>query len=138
MTEKKKRERTTMPDFIALDALVGQTAATAPHRIAVIDDERQLDDPARVSWRQFGRKRYRHQRCVVGAHRRLERHQALVLDDLRVVEKHLHEVGPGIRLLVGLSESVPARRAHKREAGEGLSSGEVSRHRSASVPRSVG
>jgi long-chain acyl-CoA synthetase len=31
-----------MPDFIALDALVGQTAATAPDRIAVIDGERQL------------------------------------------------------------------------------------------------
>jgi acyl-CoA synthetase (AMP-forming)/AMP-acid ligase II len=31
-----------MPDFIALDALVGQTAAIAPDRIAVIDGERQL------------------------------------------------------------------------------------------------
>src|SRR6185295_15351224 len=31
-----------MPDFIALDALVGQTAATAPDRVAVIDGERQL------------------------------------------------------------------------------------------------
>ena len=31
-----------MPDFIALDALVGQTAAAAPDRIAVIDAERQL------------------------------------------------------------------------------------------------
>jgi len=31
-----------MPDFIALDALVGQTAATAPDRIAVIDGEREL------------------------------------------------------------------------------------------------
>ena len=31
-----------MPNFIALDALVGQTAAIAPDRIAVIDGERQL------------------------------------------------------------------------------------------------
>ena len=31
-----------MPDFIALDGLVGQTAAIAPDRIAVIDGERQL------------------------------------------------------------------------------------------------
>jgi hypothetical protein len=31
-----------MPDFIALDALVGQTAAITPERIAVIDGERQL------------------------------------------------------------------------------------------------
>ncbi|WP_375412224.1 class I adenylate-forming enzyme family protein [uncultured Bradyrhizobium sp.] len=31
-----------MPDFIALDALVGQTAKTAPDRIAVIDGERKL------------------------------------------------------------------------------------------------
>jgi long-chain acyl-CoA synthetase len=31
-----------MPDFVALDALVGQTAKTAPDRIAVIDGERQL------------------------------------------------------------------------------------------------
>jgi long-chain acyl-CoA synthetase len=31
-----------MPDFIALDALVGQTAATTPDRIAVIDGGRQL------------------------------------------------------------------------------------------------
>src|SRR3978361_213926 len=31
-----------MPDFISLDALVGQTAAIAPDRIAVIDGERQL------------------------------------------------------------------------------------------------
>jgi acyl-CoA synthetase (AMP-forming)/AMP-acid ligase II len=31
-----------MPDFIALDALVGQTAAIAPDRIALIDAERQL------------------------------------------------------------------------------------------------
>src|ERR1700710_759727 len=31
-----------MPDFVALDALVGQTAAVAPDRIAVIDGERQL------------------------------------------------------------------------------------------------
>jgi non-ribosomal peptide synthetase component F len=31
-----------MPDFIALDALVGQAAAIAPDRIAVIDGERQL------------------------------------------------------------------------------------------------
>ena len=31
-----------MPDFIALDALVGQTAAVAGDRIAVIDGERQL------------------------------------------------------------------------------------------------
>ena len=31
-----------MPDFIALDALVGQTAVNAPDRIAVIDGERQL------------------------------------------------------------------------------------------------
>ncbi|MEA2818678.1 MAG: long-chain acyl-CoA synthetase, partial [Bradyrhizobium sp.] len=31
-----------MPDFIALDALVGQTAAIAPDRIAVIDGERRL------------------------------------------------------------------------------------------------
>jgi acyl-CoA synthetase (AMP-forming)/AMP-acid ligase II len=31
-----------MPDFIALDALIEQTAATAPDRIAVIDGERQL------------------------------------------------------------------------------------------------
>jgi non-ribosomal peptide synthetase component E (peptide arylation enzyme) len=38
-----------MPDFIALDALVGQTAVNAPDRIAVVDGERQpsyaaLDD----------------------------------------------------------------------------------------------
>src|ERR1041384_1303258 len=32
-----------MPEFIALDALVGQTAATAPDRLAVIDGERQLN-----------------------------------------------------------------------------------------------
>ena len=31
-----------MPDFMALDALVGQTAAIAPDRVAVIDGERQL------------------------------------------------------------------------------------------------
>ena len=31
-----------MPDFIALDALVGQTATMAPDRIAVIDGERQM------------------------------------------------------------------------------------------------
>ncbi|HEV7880136.1 class I adenylate-forming enzyme family protein [Bradyrhizobium sp.] len=31
-----------MPDFIALDALVGQTAVDAPDRVAVIDGERQL------------------------------------------------------------------------------------------------
>ena len=31
-----------MPDFIALDGLVGQTAAIAPDRIAVIDGERRL------------------------------------------------------------------------------------------------
>ena len=31
-----------MPDFIALDTLVAQTAAIAPDRIAVIDGERQL------------------------------------------------------------------------------------------------
>jgi acyl-CoA synthetase (AMP-forming)/AMP-acid ligase II len=31
-----------MPDFVALDALVGQTAAIAPDRIAVIDSDRQL------------------------------------------------------------------------------------------------
>ena len=31
-----------MPEFIALDALVGQTAATAPDRLAVIDGERAL------------------------------------------------------------------------------------------------
>jgi acyl-CoA synthetase (AMP-forming)/AMP-acid ligase II len=31
-----------MPDFIALDALVGQATAIAPDRIAVIDGERQL------------------------------------------------------------------------------------------------
>jgi long-chain acyl-CoA synthetase len=31
-----------MPDFITLDALVGQTAAVAPDRIAVVDGERQL------------------------------------------------------------------------------------------------
>src|ERR1044072_2741979 len=31
-----------MPDFTALDALVGQTAAIAPDRIAVIDGERRL------------------------------------------------------------------------------------------------
>jgi acyl-CoA synthetase (AMP-forming)/AMP-acid ligase II len=31
-----------MPDFIALDALVGHTAATAPDRRAVIDGERAL------------------------------------------------------------------------------------------------
>src|SRR3954447_1014721 len=34
--------RKAMPDFIALDALVGQTAAIAPDRIAVIDGERRL------------------------------------------------------------------------------------------------
>ncbi|KIZ34879.1 MULTISPECIES: class I adenylate-forming enzyme family protein [Rhodopseudomonas] len=32
-----------MPDFISLDALVANTAAKAPQRIAVIDGERQLD-----------------------------------------------------------------------------------------------
>ena len=32
-----------MPDFITLDALVGQTAARAPSRIAVIDGNRKLD-----------------------------------------------------------------------------------------------
>ena len=31
-----------MPDFITLDALVGQTAARAPSRIAVIDGDRKL------------------------------------------------------------------------------------------------
>jgi acyl-CoA synthetase (AMP-forming)/AMP-acid ligase II len=31
-----------MPDFIALDALVGQSATIAPDRIAVIDGEREL------------------------------------------------------------------------------------------------
>src|ERR1700712_1138891 len=41
MTKKSGRE-TTMPDFIALDALVGRTAAIAPDRIAVIDGERRL------------------------------------------------------------------------------------------------
>jgi long-chain acyl-CoA synthetase len=41
MTKKSRREK-PMPDFIALDALVGQTAAIAPDRIAVIDGERQL------------------------------------------------------------------------------------------------
>jgi long-chain acyl-CoA synthetase len=39
---KENWSETTMPDFIALDALVGQTAANAPDRIAVIDGERQL------------------------------------------------------------------------------------------------
>jgi hypothetical protein len=32
----KKNRKKAMPDFIALDTLVGQTAATAPDRIAVI------------------------------------------------------------------------------------------------------
>jgi long-chain acyl-CoA synthetase len=31
-----------MPDFIALDALVGRTAKTVPDRVAVIDGERKL------------------------------------------------------------------------------------------------
>ena len=31
-----------MPDFIALDALIGQTAAIAPDRIAVIEGDRKL------------------------------------------------------------------------------------------------
>ena len=31
-----------MPDFITLDALVGQTAARAPSRSAVIDGDRKL------------------------------------------------------------------------------------------------
>src|SRR4051812_23661678 len=39
--EKIRKER-PMPDFIALDALVGKTAATAPDRIAAIDGERRL------------------------------------------------------------------------------------------------
>jgi len=30
-----------MPDFITLDALIGQTAASAPARVAVIDGNRQ-------------------------------------------------------------------------------------------------
>src|SRR5271166_3286391 len=100
----------------------------------LIDDERQLDDAALVSVRQFRRKGHWDQRRVVGALGRLERHEALVLYDLRVVEKHAREVGRRIRLLVGLSEGALARRAKKREAGEGLPSGDRSRHRRASVP----
>src|SRR4051794_1231393 len=41
MTERKRRE--SMPEFVALDALVGRTAAVAPDRVAVIDSERALD-----------------------------------------------------------------------------------------------
>jgi acyl-CoA synthetase (AMP-forming)/AMP-acid ligase II len=40
--KQKNRERNIMPDFVALDALVGRTATIAPDRIAVIDGERQL------------------------------------------------------------------------------------------------
>ena len=85
------------------------------HRI-LINDERQLDHAARISLRQFGRKRHWHKRCVLGAHGRLERHQTLVLYDRRIVEEHPHEIGPGIGLLVVFSESAAARRTEEREA----------------------
>ena len=103
------------------------------HRI-LIDDERQLDDAARVAFRQFGRKRHWHNRGVLGAHRRLERHEAFVFLDWRVVEKEALEFGPGIRLIDGLSESASARRTTECETGQCLSSGEHPRHRSASIP----
>src|ERR1700722_1762744 len=97
------------------------------HRI-LIDDERQLEDAAWISLWQFGRKRHWHQRCVVGAHGRLEGHEALVLDDRRIVEEHSYEVGPGIGLLVVFSENTSPRRAEEREASEGLSSVHYVRH----------
>src|SRR5947209_6376408 len=37
-----KRREHLMPEFVALDALVGQTAANAPDRLAVIDDARAV------------------------------------------------------------------------------------------------
>src|SRR4051812_31024725 len=39
----KKSRGQTMPDFTTLDALVRQTAISAPSRVAVIDGDRQLD-----------------------------------------------------------------------------------------------
>ena len=100
----------------------------------LIDDERELDDAALVAFRQSGRKRHGHQRRVLGARGRLEGDEALVLYDRRIVEEQVHEVGPGVRILVGLSESASACRAKEREAREGLPSAEVLRHRSASIP----
>src|SRR3954452_15090456 len=41
MTEPKTGDK-PMPEFVALDALVGQTAAIAPDRLAVIEGERAL------------------------------------------------------------------------------------------------
>src|SRR5947209_1286633 len=40
--QRRAKKEKPMSDFIALDALVGRTAATAPVRIAVIDGERRL------------------------------------------------------------------------------------------------
>src|ERR1700677_407676 len=86
------------------------------HRI-LIDDKRQLDDAAFVAFRQFRRKRHWHNRGVVGAHRRLKRHETLVLLDWRVVEKDVYQFWPGIGLIDGLSKSTSTRRTTKRETG---------------------
>jgi hypothetical protein len=66
--------------------------------------------------------------AILGALWRFERHEALVLYDCCIVEKHVHEVGPGVRVLVEL-ERKRVRLSRKQTQGQpGLSSVESARH----------